>query len=69
MKTKILAAILVSVTALPVLAYCGPLKECDICGKTKICKTSEFLGEEIAICGDCEKDLNNLASGLSDYFG
>ncbi len=67
MKTKILAAILVSVSALTVLASCGPLKECDFCGKTKICKTEKILGQEIAICGDCEKELNNFTSGFSDY--
>ena len=69
MKTRIVAAILVSITALTVLTACGNIKECDICGKMKPCKTEEFLGQEISICSDCEKDINDLANGLSSAFG
>lgn len=36
---------------------CGKKVECDFCGEVKKCKTETFLGEEINVCGDCQKEL------------
>lgn len=36
---------------------------CDICGEDKSCDTYDVLGEEINVCGDCENEIENYASG------
>ena len=64
MKTKVLALLFTSVSVLTLLTACGNLKECDFCGKLKPCKTEAVLGQEIAICDDCQKEINDFANGI-----
>lgn len=59
--SKVLVLACVSALVATTLTGCGK-KECDICGEMGKCKTIEFLGSEINICGDCQDDLNDLGS-------
>ncbi len=40
--------------------------ECDVCGETKKCTTEEIFGEEVSICKDCQKELEDAANALED---
>ena len=65
MKRLICVLMLVAIMA-TMLTACGKFK-CDVCGEEKTGKKyeRELLGEEIDICKDCYKELEELA----DAFG
>lgn len=54
--------VLISVMAVLTVGFTGCGKKvCDFCGEEAKCKTEEVLGEEVNICKDCQKDLEDLA--------
>lgn len=64
MKKRLTKAVVLTSLLLTVaLGAIGCKKvECDFCGETKRCSTTEIFGEEVNICKDCEKDLEDFAS-------
>ena len=60
MKKKIIAAIAACMLLLSILTACGQKATCDFCGKEKVCTIKSVLGEEIAICGDCQSELEDF---------
>lgn len=66
---KRVIALLLVLSVIFALAACSAPTTCDICGETKSCKTIEVLGQKMNICGDCEKEMNDLANSLADGLG
>lgn len=64
MKKKITAVLLTVATVLSLTA-CGKFT-CDMCGQEKSGKkhTESLLGQEITICDDCYKGVEDLANTL-----
>ena len=63
---KLICVVLLVVVIATMLTACGKFK-CDLCGEEKSGKKyeRELFGQEIDICKDCYKDLEELA----DAFG
>lgn len=69
MKKKLTRVAVVGIMALMMTGFAGCKKvECDFCGEEKKCKTEEMMGEEINICKDCEKDMEEIADEVKDLF-
>ena len=64
MKKKIIAIMLTAATVLSLTA-CGKFT-CDICGQEKSGKkhTESILGQELTICNDCYKTIEDAAKSL-----
>lgn len=62
-KRLVRVAVVTSLLVTIALSAVGCKKvECDICGEKKSGKVTEVFGEEIAICNDCQKDLEELGN-------
>ena len=59
MKKRIGAILLCTVTLLTIVS-CGKKVECDFCGETKTGTTKNVLGETVAVCNDCLKELSEF---------
>ncbi len=70
MKKKLArVAAVAGIVTLMAVGFAGCKKvECDFCGEEKKCKTEEVFGEEMNICKDCEKDMEDLAEDMKDLF-
>ena len=62
---RLICVFLLVVMLASLLTACGKF-ECDLCGEEKSGKKhkEELLGEEVVICNDCYKELEELADGL-----
>ena len=62
---RLICVFLLVVMLASLLTACGKF-ECDLCGEEKSGKKhkEELLGEEIVICNDCYKELEELTDGL-----
>ena len=65
MKKKLTAVLLLTLTVVS-LTGCGKYK-CDICGDEKFGfgNKHEIFGQEVILCGDCEKNWNDIKDGMS----
>ena len=59
--SKVLALVSVMVMLTISLTGCGKTT-CDICGNEARCKSVEFFGEKVNICGDCQDGLDAINS-------
>ena len=60
MKKRIIATAFLALTLIALLAGRGKKVDCDFCGETKKGETKTVFGEEISICNDCLKELNDF---------
>ena len=67
---RMIAALLLVVAMLSMLASCGEPFTCDTCKEEKTGgkHTTEILGQEVVICDDCYKEMEDAANALKDAF-
>lgn len=69
MKKKI-SVLLLTMAAVLSLSACGGKFTCDGCGEEKSGKSykATFLGEELTLCKDCKKEIDEAKKELQNMF-
>lgn len=67
---RLIGIFMLVLTVATMFTACGKFT-CDLCEEEKSGKKykDEFLGEEVIICKDCYKELEELGEELADAFG
>ena len=60
---KILALGILTIAILTLLTACGTKATCEFCGEEKNCTTTQVLGEDVYVCGDCTAELKEFTEG------
>lgn len=60
MNKRIISLFLLTVVMMTFLTSCKKKVECDFCNHYTFCETKEVWGEEVHICDDCQKQLDDM---------
>ncbi len=60
MKKRVLAAVLLAISAMCLMTGCKKKTECDSCGDKTYCEKVTYDGESAYLCDDCEDLFNAI---------